>query len=177
MSFKLQRDWSVGAADFYPPLKAGVKYVHRQFGNGAGCANGTEAAGCVAQLNDQQSVPIPKSDLRNITGGTDLAPVVTTLWPLCKSGWALLGDLTKYVSVSTVRFQDVACTLNGISATVSGTPGEAVPVTFLRPGGNDSPFSASIVLVLDVTIPASGAETLQLPTAAKTESEKIRMLI
>ena len=38
----------------------------------------------------------PRSDQSNVTGGTDFAPAVTTVWPLCaSSGWGLLGDLRK----------------------------------------------------------------------------------
>ena len=45
----------------------------------------------------------PVSDLTNVTGGTDYAPVVTTVWPVCASGHVFLGELSKYVAVSTVR--------------------------------------------------------------------------
>ena len=41
------------------------------------------------------------SDLSNVTGGTDYAPEVTTVWPVCASGFTFLGDLSKYVAASS----------------------------------------------------------------------------
>merc|ERR1712066_785116 len=46
VSFKMQKAWSMGARDFYPPLKSDTTYVHRTFDAG-GCASGKPADSCV----------------------------------------------------------------------------------------------------------------------------------
>ena len=33
----------------------------------------------------------------NLTGGSDYRPTLTAAWPVCASGWVLLGELEKYV--------------------------------------------------------------------------------
>merc|ERR1711918_161658 len=91
VSFKMKEDWSLGIGDFYPALKTGRTYVYKRFAVGD-CANGKPADACVTVAHKSESITMPKSDMSNITGGTDYAPVVTTVWPVCTSGWALLGD-------------------------------------------------------------------------------------
>ena len=54
----------------------------------------------------------------------ELAPVV--------HGWALLGEVGKYVRVSQDRFDDVAFDASGISMSLSGSVGETVVVTALQ---------------------------------------------
>ena len=44
------------------------------------------------------SISISKSNMQNVSGGTDFVPEITTVFPVCASKWALLGDLTKYVA-------------------------------------------------------------------------------
>ncbi|CAK0845740.1 unnamed protein product [Prorocentrum cordatum] len=166
VSFMMKTNWTIAADDFYPPLRAGTTYVYRRFRDGARCTNGTAGALCVATLLGSGDVsklalPIPKSDWSNTTGGTNYAPIVITVFPVCASGWALLGDLTKYVAVSTVRFQNVVCTAKGISAVVLGLPGEIVTVTFLKPHGESTVASESLELTL--AIPSHGSASLDLP--------------
>ena len=94
--------------------------------------------------------------MSNVTGGTDFAPAVTTVWPAdaCASGYVFLGDLTKYVAASSLRFSHVTCTATGLTATVHGTSGESVPVTVL---------AKEKVVVKVVDIPASGSFALSIP--------------
>ena len=164
VSFQLKSEFGVLASDFYPPLGASASaLVHREFGNGKGCANGTDASACVAQTTAAATpvVTLPKSDFSNTTGGTDFAPAVTTVWPVCAaSGWALLGELTKYVPLSPQRFSGIDCSAAGVTATVTGTAGEVVPVTLLQPSGSTA---AATVLVVDVTLPASGVQKISFP--------------
>jgi len=159
VSFKMTEAWNLSLADFYPKLVASSNMiVHRSFRDA--CANGTAASTCVehSPLPTQGSVlTLPKSDQSNVTGGTDLAPVVTTVWPVCSSGWVLLGELSKYVPISSVRFEEVSCTELGLSATVNGVPGEAVEVTLLRP--EQGKLAAAVFTQL-VSIPASGIQQL-----------------
>merc|ERR1712039_741234 len=160
----------MGAGDFYPALDGQTSYVVRAFDAGVSCKNGTDASTCVSVLkgvSEPSSLPLllPKSDMTNVTGGTDFAPVVTTVWPLCASGWVLLGDLTKYVAASTVRFPSVICTAHGISFSVAGSAHEKVPLTLLRPRGANS----AEVLAVDVTIPGAGLAHYRFGTNAETQ--------
>ena len=152
VSFLMKSPFSIGPRDYFPPLRTGQKLVHREFGLGKGCANGSPASTCVST----SSVVAPLSDMSNVTGGTDFAPAVTTVWPAdaCASGYVFLGDLTKYVAASSLRFSHVTCTATGLTATVHGTSGESVPVTVL---------AKETVLVKVVDIPASGSFALSIP--------------
>jgi len=84
-------------------------------------------------------VRIPSSSFSNVTGGSNLAPQVITVWQQCRdNGWFLLGDLTKYVALSPKRFANVKCTKISVSVTVVGMPNEILEVTALMPVGNAS---------------------------------------
>jgi len=159
VSFKLKKSWDVGKNDFWPPIK-GSNLIYRRFLPHS-CENNTAATNCITHTTASDSIfKAPKSDFTNTTGGTDLAPAVTTVWPLCTGGWTLLGDLSKYVALSTLRFRDVKCTSSGVSATITGTPREIVPVTLLQPK-KGAPNSN--VFVLDVVIPSSGSAKISFP--------------
>ena len=146
VSFLMKAKYDIPASDFYPAIEKGAKLVHRTFGTGEVCANGTAASACVSTA--ATTIVAPMSDMTNVTGGTDFAPAVITVWPdSCASGYIFLGDLTKYVAASSLRFGKVTCTATGLSATVYGAEGEKVPVTVI---------AKSTVLVVDVTIPAAG---------------------
>lgn len=153
VSFLMKKEFSIGTGDFFPALKHGEKLVHRAFGTGDVCANGTAASSCVST----EPIIAPMSDMANVTGGTDYAPSVITVWPAdscaASSGYIFLGDLTKYVAASSLRFGKVTCTATGLSTTVYGVQGEQVAVTVI---------AKDTVLVKDVTIPASGSLLLTL---------------
>ena len=48
-------------------------------------------------------------------------------------GWALLGELGKYVRVSRDRFDDVSFSASGIRLSLSGSAGETTAVAALQP--------------------------------------------
>ena len=148
VSFKMTDTYGLVGSDFYPTQPAGTKFVYRAFDNGAGCTNGRPANACVTPGGSTGPVfTAPKSDMTNVTGGTDYKPVVTTVWPLCSSGAVFLGELSKYVAVSPQRFSDVACTGTGVTSKVHGTPGEGV-VVYSITGGQ--------VVVQTVQVPSAG---------------------
>ena len=55
--------------------------------------------------------------------------------PIFPSGFALLGELQKWVPVSEARFSGVGSDAAGAHASVWGAPGERVNVTWMMPGG------------------------------------------
>ena len=157
VSFQMTADWGIPAADFYPPLPttAGSSVVYRSFDSGAGCVNGAAASTCITAVSSfgEAVLMAPTSNHANVTGGTDYAPTVSTVWPACpSSGAVLLGELQKYVSVSPQRFKSVTCTSSGVAATVVGTAGESVVVTAIK--------ADKTVVVMDVVIPASGSKSI-----------------
>ena len=127
------------ARDFYPALApiASVMLAVRRF-NGPACVNGSDASACLtvtsAPTPDTVVAVLPRSDLTNVTGGTDYAPEVTTVWTLCASGTTLLGELAKYVPLSPNRFATNVCTGRGAQASLTGSPHEVVTLTVLQKG-------------------------------------------
>ena len=102
-----------------------------------------------------------------------LVPTLTSIVPLCTSGMALLGDLRKFVSLSSDRFTNVACATGALSFTVLGVAGETVPVTMLSPTKPPNALVATAgawVKVRRVTIPASGRVDVVVPTVDTTSS-------
>ena len=156
VSFRMDRDAAVPRSDLYPSAPdAATPLASRAFDGGAACANGTDAlaaGGCLRARASLDAVAFvaPASDATNTTGGTDFAPVVTTVWPdACASGWLLLGELEKYVSLARARFPRAACTDAGVAFAVAGSPGERVAVTAID--------AAGVVRVVQVAIGADGA--------------------
>lgn len=153
VSFKMTAEFGVSKRDFYPalPTTAKTMLVYREFSEGAGCVNGSVLHTCVTAVSSDtphQIFTAPRSDLSNVTGGTDFAPAVFTVWPVCENGFVLLGDLSKYVALSAQRFSQVECTSTGVAAMVVGSTGEEVTVTAL---------TKTTVVVRKVVIPPTGS--------------------
>ena len=114
--------WQLPRSDFFPLLGASARLVYRNFGDGSGCVH-LSTSGCVSIANSgAYAATLPASDASNITGGTDLAPAVTTFWAVDEAcQWLILGELDKYVALSDVRFSSAACG----SATIWGNLAKA----------------------------------------------------
>jgi len=56
-----------------------------------------------------------------------------TLAPTLGNGWALLGEPTKWISVSSRRFADLAQDTASLSVTLRGVVGEKVTVNWATP--------------------------------------------
>ena len=78
--------------------------------------------------------------------------------PLFANGWALLGDLSKYVPVAEARFADIAADSAGVSVSVSGAAGERVPVAFYD-------AATGVTTTVLCVLPASGSATAAVPAA------------
>jgi hypothetical protein len=77
--------------------------------------------------------------------------------PVFPNGWALLGDLTKWVPVAEARFSDVQATDSALMATISGSEGETVGVTFFN-------SKAAVAQTVNCTLPASGQSVVAVPS-------------
>jgi hypothetical protein len=79
----------------------------------------------------------------------ELAPVV--------HGWVLLGEVDRYVRVSSDRFDDIAFSATGIHTVLSGSAGETTDITALQPISEGGDW---IVQVKRVTFGSSGKATI-----------------
>lgn len=123
-----------------------------------------EAASVVYALNtttlalDSLSVAFPFDDAHPATlpacGLLDFGLFHTA--PVFGNGWALLGELSKWVPVSDARFSDVSVDGATISATVAGAVGEIVSVTLYD-------TSAGKAFTINCSIPESGRATVSVP--------------
>jgi len=141
--------------DFWPIAvidpKSEIKFAWAKFDEDyiITCRNGTRTSNCVTLINSE-------SDLPNLNTG--IGPNNETraygYWRFFsingKSGWGLLGELNKYVSVSPLRFTNITYDPNGIKASVKGAPLELVSIWAISPDNGGS------ILQKDVTLDAKG---------------------
>ena len=76
--------------------------------------------------------------------------------PVFSNGWALLGELEKYVPVAEARFSSVEADGSGVRVGVEGAAGEAVRITFYD-------TAAGKAVVVPCVLPESGAATASVP--------------
>ena len=101
----------------------------------------------------------PTSSAATLVDAMHPLPLVATtkttfaLWalaPILPSGWTLLGELNKFVPVSTRRFsQIVDDSVDGLSTLVHGPPGEVVEISTVAPTMRD-------VITTKCVLPSSG---------------------
>ena len=134
VTFMLSGPRDIHVSDLYPAIPA-VAYLHRSF-NAPYCIDGGSSEMCVVESGGEGVVfTAPASSYVNVTGGTDLEPVVTTVYPVLGGGGGgglapvLLGELGKYVPLSPVRFVAVDVARDAVVVTMRGVPGEEVTVT------------------------------------------------
>lgn len=59
-----------------------------------------------------------------------------TVVPVLGNGWSLLGEVDKWVALSTVRFQRVETSETDVTVFIRGIVGERVSVAFRSPDGD-----------------------------------------
>lgn len=64
------------------------------------------------------------------------------------SGWALLGERSKYIPVSPSRFTSVTMRTDGIQVALIGAPDELVEITYAKPEG--------VLAAANITVSKSG---------------------
>ena len=72
------------------------------------------------------------------------------------NGWALLGDLRKWVPVAEARFSDIQADADALSVEVTGQAGEVVPVAFY-----DTAKGATVTV--QCVLPESGTARAAVP--------------
>lgn len=176
VSFKITKPYPVKVMDFWPPIRSSFDHgqhqkslvlAYRHFRQNEECYAGADAvqSGCVQlvlldstalknPLHEVFSAPI--SSWENVTGGSDFAPTLISVWQSCpESGWIFLGEsLQKYVALSPARFIQVTCTPTGVVTTIEGGKGEVIELIALEP--HEGARDVLTVVRVDVAIPDSG---------------------
>eukprot|EP00038_Savillea_parva_P028861 m.67416 g.67416 ORF g.67416 m.67416 type:complete len:998 (+) comp8438_c0_seq1:47-3040(+) len=169
--------------DLYPYPTPNTLLLHRDWHRDAPCVDGRLASTCLHMTTVDSNPATPLFALNNGT----VWPVAATrtmqlhtITTAVTGSWVLLGELDKFVPLSSVRFSDVTTTAEYVSAKVACAPGETVHVTALQPvtnphshgphpnDPNSSTAAASSaawkVVVVDVT---ADAPHVCLPVGAK----------
>ena len=140
------------------------------------CVDGAQAAACgvAAGLGDART-GLPAGRCQNKTQDKSTCTAIgahqwelTTISPVTSGGVALLGELSKVVSVSPARFREVVTTAaGGLRVTVVGTPGERVELAFVD--GHAPPAKMGTVRTAVATIAAGGEATATVQPAENEE--------
>eukprot|EP01062_Namystynia_karyoxenos_P063795 TRINITY_DN5658_c0_g2_i1.p1 TRINITY_DN5658_c0_g2~~TRINITY_DN5658_c0_g2_i1.p1 ORF type:complete len:820 (+),score=221.94 TRINITY_DN5658_c0_g2_i1:112-2460(+) len=154
VSHQLMAPYPLRADDLWPPA-AGCKGFAVRRWDGPPCANRSADCAAVAAAGAGLAELPPAR-------GDPFAPTLTLVAPVCPNGWALLGELAKYASLSTKRFQQRRCTDTGVAFTVLGAPEEVVQVTLVATAARAAGGGTS-ALVLPLLLPASGVLHVAAP--------------
>lgn len=79
--------------------------------------------------------------------------------PVFTNGWALLGELSKWVPVAEARLSDISMSSSDVTMVVTGQAGESVPITFYNT------LTSTTVTVVCV-LPEGGVATLSVAANA-----------
>lgn len=138
---------------YFSPDLSGLDYVWIPWsrgiaGNVAACCPGCAASACVQLFNATQPIVV----------STGVASVpwhhnfeYYALSPVLSGGWALLGELSKVVRVSPLRFNTVSASPASLSFKVASNGGETVHVSVVCPSGT----AAGAPSIATVDIPFS----------------------
>lgn len=153
---------SIFAADMYPAPPSGVQFAVRDWHRQEECEAGADAVAtrCVHLVGpddvDGAAPLVALGDGITWPYGTHTIQLHTAT-ALQPGKLALLGELDKFVPLSSKRFGDVRATQSRLTAVVTGKPGEVVHVTGLRQNGN-----TWLVVRADVLVGAGGTGEVKL---------------
>merc|ERR1740124_414433 len=125
LGFQLTDAWDVRSVDFFPRPAPGSKFIVRRYDEP--CSEQkcnfqafTTSSGddVLFQLNPSQANSDP------------LYPNLYIVTPTCANGFTFLGELSKFVTTSSLRFPSIECTKIGIRIVVKGVTGEKVQLYF-----------------------------------------------
>ena len=170
--------WHIHGSDFWPMLpntaseaEATAGWVASSWFTGhrpTPCMNGSRAlkSGCVvARIFSAEDLP-PFHNTRPIMVANDSHRFdLTELAPVGRNGWVLLGEVGRYVRVSSDRFDEVSFTAGGgggVAVQMSGSEGETASVTALQPlsSAEEKEEEDWVVQVRSVTFGGSGKATI-----------------
>mmetsp|Transcript_37414 Transcript_37414/g.82037 ORF Transcript_37414/g.82037 Transcript_37414/m.82037 type:complete len:879 (-) Transcript_37414:48-2684(-) len=164
ISFMLSDDMIICTDDLYPYVGGTERddLAWRRFDRGISCQDGAYAvfSGCISA--DGDDIFLPAGDFSDTEKGSNYKHAVTSVYRKCSSGWRLLGELSKLVSLSAARFPRIRCNGSGVALTVVGSPGEEIEVTAIDPRG--------FVRVKTIALERSEEYSLEFQTDSDTTS-------
>lgn len=150
LSIDLHQGWQLSEDDFYPAMSAASGWVVHRWSSE--CANGANAvsSGCVLPTSvwNNGNMPTIVNDRPIAVANDTLAFDIHQFAPIVpgSGGWVLLGDLDRYVPVSSKRFSNISAVRRAdgrepggapvastLSVSVMGVPAESVRITALQP--------------------------------------------
>lgn len=102
-------------AELMPDAQAGGAYVAWE----------TNSTDTVLTFDDSHSLAVPKTDKWSFN--------YWTVAPVLKNGWVILGEITKWVSMSAARFTSIDVAQDSLKLELAGATGEEVQIAFLKP--------------------------------------------
>lgn len=153
---------AVFASDMYPAPPTEAMFAVRDWHRSGECKSGADAVatGCVRVTNGGAGSPLITLDEgMEWPFGTYTTQLYTATVMQPKGAFTLLGELDKFVPLSSKRFSRVNASAVGLTATVVGKVGEVVHATALQPNSASVASSWSVVLA-DVTIGPDGTGQL-----------------
>ena len=164
LSVDVKTPWKISGADFFPPIPAATSadaaaaesdavspepvlanggtggWVAHEWFTGHGptpCLNGSQAlaSGCVAaSVRSASDVPALHTTRPIVVANDTRTFDLLQLSPVAPNGWVLLGEVGRYVRVSSDRFDAISFPVGGgIKLSLSGSAGETTEVTALKP--------------------------------------------
>lgn len=121
---------SIPLLDLWPRVKQESRWFVVWNRGGTGCTtDGAVVSECGQFMTAKETLSISSPTKDNFETVTILVAAVCP-----DSDWVLVGELSKYVSVSTDRFSDVECLDSGLLFNLHGAPNELVNVTTISSG-------------------------------------------
>ena len=148
-----QGDVPLFGSDLYPTPPAGAVFAVRDWHRSAKCVDGLDAVatGCIRTTTGQAGDPLVTLDQGMHWPHGNYTTQLYTATLLMQGAFTLLGELDKFVPLSSKRFSAVESTLESLTATLSGKPGEIVHLTALKPQSD-----SWVVATADVKIGLDG---------------------
>ena len=123
------------ARDFFPALSDDASFWMRE-SRWSACVNGSSAqgAGCVVKVS-ATNLPDVSSGPRRLDAQGAVAWKLFTFSPILSNGWAFLGETSKFVSVSPVRFHAVVAKGDCVSFEADVADAEVIVIGAITPAG------------------------------------------
>jgi len=132
----------------------------------ARCADGAAALNCVRPFDATTGLDVTTGDapIPAVKGGPHAFDIIS-LSPLFSSGWALLGEIAKFVRVSPVRVTAIAVASHSVTTWVEGAPNELVKLALLSPG-DDAQLESARVRLVEIAFNAEGGTAVVVCSGA-----------
>ena len=134
VAHQLKEAYGIRVSDFYPRIPNTVQWAVTREWHDPACTNGSVVPGAcaatVAVNAAELSSTVVTAAAADASGEGEYAAQLHTVVPVCaESGWAVLGTLDTYASLSPLIYGSIQCTPTGVTVTVL----KATAMTVLQP--------------------------------------------